>query len=61
MFKAEISNRAGYLQSTEVFDSEDEARDDAMIIIDSYINDWIVDGICREEDNARNDAGISQG
>lgn len=53
MFKAEISNRAGYLQSTEAFDSEDEARDDAMIIIDSYINDWIVDGICREEDRDR--------
>lgn len=44
MFKAEISSCAGYLQSTEVFDSEEEAREDAMIIIDSYINDWIIDG-----------------
>lgn len=53
MFKAEISNRAGYLQSTETFDSEEEVREEAMIIIDSYINDWIVDGVCREEDRDR--------
>lgn len=51
MFKAEISSCAGYLQSTEVFDSEEEeAREDAMIIIDSYINDWITDGTCREDE-----------
>lgn len=50
MFKTEISSCAGYLQSTEVFDSEEEAREDAMIIIDSYINDWITDGTCREDE-----------
>lgn len=50
MYKGEIYNANGYLQTTEEFETEDEVREDAEIIIDGYINDWIVDEVCTEKE-----------